>query len=120
MPKPQSGLQGYICSLYLQNQWTHGFIEEDVTIIKPRCKFKTPVRNFKHPWKPFQSQNKDLKNMDVPCMFKSMKTANIQLHGVSKTSGHIYIKMIISDPNQENPAYLIAPIGTQLIYIFLA
>ena len=71
---PKWGLKGHGCTLHLQNQdrepkfgsWVY---QRPVTISKSRSRCQTPGRNLQHP-PTHQSQNKDLKDMGVLCIFK--------------------------------------------------
>ena len=50
-----------------------------------------------------KAPNKDLKDMDVLCTFKiKIESQNSDL-GISKTSDHIQIKIMIPNPSQEPP-----------------
>ena len=45
--------------------------------------------------------NKDLKDMDVLCLFRSRERHKIQSMGLSKTSYHIQIMIKMSNPSQK-------------------
>ena len=51
-----------------------------------------------------KAPNQDLKDMDVLCTIKIKWRANIWNIGVSKTIGHIQIKIKVQNPSQESPA----------------
>ena len=51
-----------------------------------------------------KTPNKDLKDMDVLCTFKSRYRAKIWNIGLPKTSDHIQIKIKMPNPSQDPPA----------------
>ena len=88
LQSPIRELKGHGFSFHLQNQdrepklvsWVY---QIPVTISKSRPRFQTPVRNLQHPPK------------------LQMRIWNM---GVSKTSGHIRIKIKMQNPSQDHQA----------------